>query len=371
MAANNKNNSTCNNETSSAMGDPIPTIALDFINDNSTVAGDPLLNTEKRRAQLVQSIRQACLDTGFFYVSGHGVDPYPLLEQSKLLFQLPLEEKQRLSDPRMSRGYTGMGEETNNPEEQQKSGDTKEGFYVSLHDIPEDDPRYNIRQFMGPNQWPDAATCPSLNTTEQHFRTVVNDYLTAITSVARQIVQLLAASLDLETTYFDPYFTEPQALLGLLKYDGSMPSDISRGLYACGPHSDYGMITLLWTDATPGLEILQRRHDADVWIPIPPRPDCFVCNLGDMLERWTNGLYKSTQHRVILPPSIHERYSMPFFFEPNFSTVVECLPTCCLDEDSSNKDETTRQKCKYPPVVSGEYLVAKYQATHAEFAPPE
>ena len=82
---------------------------------------------------------------------------------------------------------------------------------------------------------------------------------------------------------------------------------------------DYGMLTWLWTDHQPGLQVLSKAQE---WIPVPPRADCFVVNLGDMLERWTNGLYRSTVHRVILNPETttlanhnQDRYSIPFFYD--------------------------------------------------------
>ena len=79
-----------------------------------------------------------------------------------------------------------------------------------------------------------------------------------------------------------------------------------------------------------------------------------------MLEIWTNGRYKSTLHRV-LTSSDCERYSIPFFFDPAFETVVECLPSC-TDENNPPK---------YPPTTAGEHLVSKYEGTHADFAPAE
>jgi isopenicillin N synthase-like dioxygenase len=78
-----------------------------------------------------------------------------------------------------------------------------------------------------------------------------------------------------------------------------------------------------------------------------------------MLERWTNGIFKSTKHRVVMMATSDHRYSMPFFYEPHFDTVVTCLPTCCSDDHPAI----------YPPVVSGEYLLNKYRQTHADFTP--
>ncbi len=93
---------------------------------------------------------------------------------------------------------------------------------------------------------------------------------------------------------------------------------------AFGRCSDYGFVTLLLTDGTPGLQI---ETTPGVWADVPHVPGAFVVNLGDMLHRWSNGLYRSTMHRVVINSERH-RYSAPFFFEPNFDCVVTALPTC-------------------------------------------
>ena len=92
-----------------------------------------------------------------------------------------------------------------------------------------------------------------------------------------------------------------------------------------------------------------------------------------MLERWTNGLYRSTLHRVLTvvnttnddtengnKAQARQRLSIPFFYEPAYDTVVSCLPTCCNDTDNSPR---------YPPITSGEHLLQKYKETHADFTP--
>jgi isopenicillin N synthase-like dioxygenase len=119
-------------------------------------------------------------------------------------------------------------------------------------------------------------------------------------------------------------------------------------------HSDYGMITLLLTDENPGLQI--QLKDSGDWVDVPFRKNAFIVNLGDMLERWTNGMFRSTTHRVITDGKT-ERYSLPFFYEPNFDTVVTCLDVCCSKENPP----------KWGPITSGQHLLDKYHATHADF----
>ena len=295
----------------------------------------------------VQALKDACVNVGFFYLEGHGIGEETLdkiFVETKRLFKLPVEKKVQLSDTVMSRGYTAMQEEKLDPSVQTE-GDTKEGYYIG-REIPTDDPRYDPAKLRGPNQWPSTELLPN-------FRSTMEEYHQAISQIAFQVVQLLALALGLEKNYFDEKFDEPVATLRLLHYAQRL-SDPEKGIFGCGAHSDYGVITLLLTDEHSGLQIF---HEGQ-WIDVPPRPDAFVVNLGDMLERWTNGLMKSTKHRV-LTDGTSERYSIPFFYDPAFETVVECLDVC-TDENNPPK---------YPPTTAGEHLVGKYQETHADFSP--
>ena len=320
----------------------IPTIRLD----------------DEDHAATVQAVRKACLEFGFFYIAGHGIETTSaaVLQQSKLLFDLPVTEKNAVSDATLSRGYTAMREETLDPANQ-TVGDTKEGFYISVNDISVNDPRFNPAKLAGPNQWPDAIKCPSMQDPVA-FKTTMSTYLNQITAVSIAIVRLIAESLGLPSHHFDDAVAnEPLASLRLLHYEATV-SNVDAGIYACGAHTDYGMITVLLTDDNDGLQIYDKRGCQE-WIPVPTVPDCFVVNLGDMLERWTNGAYCSTLHRVVNETG-RERYSAPFFLEPAFDTVVECLDVCCSPENPA----------RYPPTTSGEHLLSMYRQTHADFAPP-
>jgi len=323
---------------------------------NTTATSIPTIHLDGTdHAETVAAVRKACTEWGFFYVTGfnntsNNCTVEDVLAQSKLFFDLPTNQKQAVSDPKLTRGYTALQEETLDPKNQ-TVGDTKEGFYISVNEIPTTDPRYNPAKLNGPNQWPSTQTCPDLQDPAQ-WKLVMKQYMNDVTALSRQIVQLLAESLDLPATYFDPFFAkEPLGALRLLHYSETT-SQLDAGVYACGAHTDYGMITVLLTDEQPGLEI--RHHNE--WIAVPPLAHHWVVNLGDMLERWTNGKYRSTLHRVVNTNG-RERYSIPFFFEPSFDTVVECLPSCC----------NATNPAKWPPITSGEHLLSKYAQTHADF----
>lgn len=120
---------------------------------------------------------------------------------------------------------------------------------------------------------------------------------------------------------------------------------------ACGAHSDYGLVTFLATDEEPGLEL----ELGGQWVEVPKVLDSFVVNLGDMLERYSNGKFKSTKHRVVNKTG-RERYSIPFFYEPNSFTVVEPLK-CYMKEGETAKFE----KVKYE-----DYIRNKYKESYVE-----
>ena len=121
------------------------------------------------------------------------------------------------------------------------------------------------------------------------------------------------------------------------------------GVLAAGAHSDYGVLTALWTDGTPGLQILD--PDDGTWRDPAHVPGALVCNVGDLCERWTNGVFKSTVHRVVTAGT-SERFSAAFFWEPNFDAVVKAVPRCVTDDNPA----------KFPPVVYGEYISRQVQA---------
>ena len=319
----------------------IPTIRLDET------------DTEK----VVKELRAACVDVGFFYIEGHGIAP-ELLEDvfraSKELFALPVEEKKALSDPVMSRGYTAMQEETLDPSKQ-RIGDTKEGFYIGK-DVPKDSEEYNPAKLAGPNMWPSESLSPSMEDCDG-FKETMNRYRAACSRVGLEVVRMLAQAIGLDDAhFFDQAFSNPIATTRLLHY-ADHKSDPEDGVFACGAHTDYGMITLLLTDENAGLQI--RQLDGS-WLDVPPKPQAFVFNLGDMVERWTNGLFRSTLHRVLTTNGA-ERYSIPFFYDPHFDTVVKVLDVCCSKENPP----------KYPPTTTGQHLLDKYKETHADFQPQD
>ncbi|KAL5545849.1 hypothetical protein UlMin_005536 [Ulmus minor] len=288
--------------------------------------------------QTVSLVKQACLDCGFFYIVNHGISQEFIEEvfaQSKRMFSLPLSEKMKLLRNEKNRGYIPVFDEHLDPDNQ-VHGDYKEGYDIGV-EVAEDDPDAE-KPFYGPNIWPQEDQLPGWRETMEKF------YQQAL-EVARSLARIIALALGLERDFFDKpeMLGEPIATLRILHYEGQ--SDPSNGIYGAGAHSDFGLITLLATDDVLGLQIC---NDKDAkpqkWEYVAPMKGAFIVNLGDMLERWSNCIFKSTLHRVVA--NGQERYSMTFFTEPSHDCLVECLPTCKSDKNPP----------KFPPILCRTYL---------------
>jgi len=232
-------------------------------------------------------------------------------------------------------------EETLDPEKQ-STGDTKEGYYIGREDSEEE----NL-PLHGRNQWPNPNELPK-------WQGTMNEYMEKIRSLGLRLTRLMSKCLGMNENFFDSYFSKPMLFLRLLHYSAtkSSPAD---GIFGAGAHSDYGMWTFLRTDSVPGLQI----QHGDVWIDAPQIQGAFIVNMGDMLEYWTGGLFRSAVHRVVNFEG-KERYSIPFFYEPNFDSYIEPLPSPYVQRHIASQDRV------YPPTRSGEYLIGKYNQTHRD-----
>ncbi|MBS3017334.1 Validamycin A dioxygenase [Comamonas sp. PE63] len=292
---------------------------------------------------VAEQLRQACEQRGFFYITGHGIDPAlisSLFAASQRFFDLPMTEKlavdKKLS--RCNRGYEPLRAQTL---ESGAPPDLKESFYAGA-EVAANDARVLAGRFnTGPNQWPE--TLPD-------FRAVMQNYYQAAYGLGATIVRGLALSLGVPVSHFDGYLKEAAATLRLLHYP-PQPANPEPGEKGCGEHTDFGGVTLLLQDEAGGLQVWDK--DLGSWIDAPPVPGAFVVNIGDLFARWTNDRYVSTLHRVI-NVSGRERYSVPFFFTGNPLHKVECIPTC-LDEG---------ELPRYPAVTVEQHQIECYRRTY-------
>jgi isopenicillin N synthase-like dioxygenase len=199
------------------------------------------------------------------------------------------------------RGYFRVGDELTSGKP-----DQKEGLYFGA-ELPADHPLVQAdTPLCGPNLFPAKPA---------GLRAAVLDYMEALTRLGHRLMEGLALSLGLEESYFDERFTrEPLTLFRIFNY----PPPPDPELWGVGEHTDYGLLTILLQDDAGGLEVRSRSR----WVSAPPVPGSFVCNIGDMLDRMTRGLYRSTPHRV-RNPAPRDRLSFPFFFDPNFIARVQ------------------------------------------------
>lgn len=283
---------------------------------------------------VAEAIRSACTQVGFFYVAGHDVDPdiqANAFDAAERFFARPEAEKRKVSvkNSPLMRGYSGLLEENTDPS---NDGDLHEHFDLALDLSPEDPDVATGTYGCGPNQWPEM----------ENFREPVMAYHREMLRLSGQLYRGFALSLDLAENYFDPHITKPIAELRLAHYPPQTPVYDPDKIIGIGAHSDYDVFTIVATGDVPALEV---QNAADQWIPAPPIKGTFVVNVGDLLQRWTNDLYRSTFHRVVNRTG-RERYSLPFFASTNPLVELGVLDNC----------QSPERPARYAPISAAEYI---------------
>jgi isopenicillin N synthase-like dioxygenase len=251
----------------------------------------------------------------------------------------PLAEKQAIAINRAHRGYMAMASSVIVTSSIDKA--TKPNLSESFMLMHEVAPGTEAGPLDGPNQFPSQPA---------GFRAAITQYDAALQTLARRMTRMIAVALGLGPEALDRYFVRPTTFLRLLHYPPT-PPDTDGKQYGSAPHTDYGFITILAQDRTGGLQVRSRDHD---WIEATPIDGTLVVNIGDMGSRWTNGRWRSTPHRVI-NRSGGDRYSMPYFYDPDTAETIECLPTCCSADNPP----------RFPRVRYGDYLMERIDANYA------
>ncbi len=258
------------------------------------------------RIALAQLMSRTCRDVGFFYIVNHGVPQAEIdtmFAAAETFFTLPEEGRLEvvLTKSPSWRGYLPMSLNKGNDERLRKN--LQQSFQIWAEPkAGESGP------MISPNQWPSAM--PQL-------RAQMLAYHARLTGLAADIIQLLALGLGLDEAVLAPLFSDRQAMLRLLHYPPQAP-DGADGQIGTRAHTDTGAVTILAQDSNGGLQVMNR---AEEWIEVPPIPGSYVVNIGEMMKLLTNGFYRSTPHRVV-NRSGRERYSVPFFADPNFDALV-------------------------------------------------
>ena len=301
---------------------------------------EPLINNANSNIlkKTGQKIRDASKNFGFFYIKNHNIPKShidTLIPVIQNFFNLPLEDKIKIhiKNSRIFRGYTPLGEEfTDNSYDWHECVD----FGLEIQKNVS-----NHRKLLGPNQWPE---------NQDSFRAALERHWDLMIILGKKITQGLAISLDLSKDYFLPFMDKSHSYMRVSHYppkNDIQKINIGEGI---GSHIDYGFLTILTQDKIGGLQI--KNHN-DKWLNAPIIPGTFLINIGHMIQRWSNNYYRATIHRVV--SSNNNRYSIPFFFEPNFDTVVSPLEKFC-DKDNSPH---------YKPIHFGDYLIDTFQNSYS------
>ncbi|MBX7165841.1 MAG: hypothetical protein K1X74_05780 [Pirellulales bacterium] len=308
----------------------------------------PLLARSPARYDTARQLSEACRESGFFYIMGHHVEPELLADLDRLsreFFRLPLAAKQQIAMSRGGRawrGYFAVGDELTSGKP-----DQKEGLYFGA-ELPADHPEVVARTPLhGANLFP--AELPEL-------RRVVLTYMDRLTQLGHALMRGLSLSLNLPEDYFDRRYTaDPLILFRIFNYPWVPESAAREATWGVGEHTDYGLLTILWQDNAGGLQVKSRSR----WIEAPPIAGSFICNIGDMLDRLTRGLYRSTPHRVRNSAG-RDRLSFPLFFDPSFRAEVRPIEELADVPIPNDRNERWDQASVHEAQGTyGDYLLGK------------
>ena len=292
-------------------------------------------NAEQRK-HFSEAIGQAFNQTGFVTITNHGLSKElidNLYKQVKAVFDLPEQVKLKYEKPELAgqRGYTGKGKET---AKGFKTPDLKE-FWQIGQTVTDGDPVKD--------QYPENVTIEEV----PEFNTVTREIYQKLETAGKHLLRAIAVYLGLDEHYFDQHVHNGNSILRTLHYfpienPDAVPADAVRA----GAHEDINLITLLIGASADGLELLTRENE---WFPVKAHGEDVVVNVGDMLQRLTNGKLKSTTHRVVNPPRElmkTSRYSVPFFLHPKAKMDLTCLESCISEQHPK----------QFSDMTAGEYL---------------
>ena len=303
------------------------------------------------RQRVARELANAAEQIGFFAITGHGVPNATmdaLYDHAHAFFDLPLAEKQRVAPPAPTypRGYKGVGFEALAAGNQLDTPpDLKEYWHFGRELIPDTPPYVGEegRKYFFRNLWPDRPA---------GFAVAADAYYRAMEALSGVLCRISALALGLPESWFadkiDRHITAAR-----INFYPRQENPPAEGQLRAGAHTDYGMLTILSGEPAPGLQVRTR---AGEWVDVATDKYRFVCNIGDLLMRWTNDRWVSNTHRVLNPPRetarASSRMSIAFFHHPNHDAKIECIPGCAGDAPP-----------RYEPVLSGEFRDYKYTVT--------
>ena len=276
------------------------------------------------------AMNEAVSDVGFATVYNTaltGTRVREVIEMYRAFFKLPEEDKQPfdMAATGSNRGWGAAGSEQVNA---QANADYKQFFDCGVT-LDADDVRLGT-PFYAPNLWPD---------NPERFEDVIRAYYSDASRVAMDVLRGVAQSIGKPRGSFDAAFDAPMAVLRG-NYYPARPAWAGEKDFGIATHTDYGCLTLLATDGSPGLEVRKRGGG---WIPLSAEPGEFIINFGEMMEFWSDKAIRATPHRVVGGRA--ERVSVPLFFNPTYETNVA--------PDGADA-----------PVLAGDHLSKRYNETY-------
>lgn len=301
--------------------DVIPVIDITALRDGSDPKG------------VATALHAASQGVGFIYIKGHGI-PDEVIEAARLcalkFFQSPEADKATVKVSDKHRGWLGCGGAKMGDE---IKADLKESFIWGYQDeagnTPEDHP------LRGPNLWPDHVPA---------MQDAAMVYFRQAHEVAHHLMRGCALGLGLEDDFFLRSSSTPLSRASFVYYP-QQPAYMGEDQFGVGPHTDFGVLTVLCQDSVGGLQVEDINGD---WIHAPPIDGALIVNVGDLLARWTDGAYKSTPHRVV-NSSGRERLSLVLAFDPDPETLIDAREVFGAGHVA-----------KEDPITCGDYLIWRF-----------
>ncbi|OLR93588.1 isopenicillin N synthase family dioxygenase [Actinokineospora bangkokensis] len=322
------------------------------IDISSARSGDPAA-----RELVAKTLGRVCETSGFLAIVGHGVPAEriaAMYRATREFFALPDAAKlalQAAPDDPLMRGFGRAGS---------LAASNTDASVADERDLPDLSQTYTYNRLGEPDAPALPAGSDPLLTTPNHwpdlpgFAAAYRAYYASMQELALELMRLFALALDLPEGWFDDKVDEHMTNLTANYYPAQLVPP-KPGQLRKGQHSDWGSLTILYQDDAPGgLQVLDK---AGEWVDVPAIEGSFVVNIGDLMAVWTNNRWVSTVHRVVNPaPEVatRERYSVPFFHQPNFDALIECIPTCTSLQDPP----------RHAPVRSGEYILEKFRRAY-------
>jgi isopenicillin N synthase-like dioxygenase len=304
----------------------------------ATITADEIASVSLKDADrdpdgFAQKLGKSFEEYGFAIIADHGI-PDELIhraeDKAKAFFALPedVKRKYQIAGTGGARGYTPFGIET---AKGHKAHDLKEFWHVG-RDLPGG---HRFRDHMPDNLWPSEVP---------DFKNTFTELFATFDMAGLKVLKAIARYLKIDENYFEDAVRDGNSVLRALHYP---PQSEPTGEHIrAGAHEDINAITLLLGAEEAGLE-LQTKDGR--WIPVSPKPGELVINIGDMLQRLTNGKLRSTTHRVVNPTpdrASKARYSMPFFLHFRSDFLIDPL----------KETVAVGEQPKWPPITANDYL---------------